>query len=155
MEKNPESMGNIKKLLIDADAFVALNDKKDSNYQKAIKISEFITISKTALFTSDPAFGEAITVISENVGLKKAVEFAEEVLKSKIEIVEVDSKLRRDALEIFKKQRSKNTRFTDCVNMAVLNNKGLKEIFSFDSDYKKNGILRIGIDKPINPTKID
>ena len=148
-------MGNVRKLLIDADAFVALNDKGDSNYQKVIKISEFITISKTTLFTSDPAFGEAITVISENVGLKKAVEFAEEVLRSNIEIIEVDPKLRRDALEIFKKQRSKNTRFTDCVNIAILNDKGLKEIFSFDSDYKKSGILRIGVDRPINSTKID
>jgi len=155
MEKNPESMGNVKKLLIDADAFVALNDKKDSNYQKATKISEFITISKAALFTSDPAFGEAITVISENVGLKKAVEFAEEILKSKIEIIEVDPRLRRDALEIFKKQRSKNTRFTDCVNMAILEREGLKEIFSFDSDYKKNGILRIGVDTPTDSDNID
>jgi len=155
MEKNLESMVNIKKLLIDADAFVALNDKEDSNYQKAIKISEFITISKATLFTSDPAFGEAITVISENVGLKRAVEFAEEVLRSKIEIIEVDSKLRRDALEIFKKQRSKNTRFTDCVNIAILENEGLKEIFSFDSDYKKNGILRIGLDTSTNSAKVD
>lgn len=155
MEKNPESMGNVKKILIDADAFVALNDKKDSSYQKAIKISEFITIAKATLFTSDPAFGEAITVISENVGLKKAVEFAEEVLKSNIEIIEVDPRLRRDALEIFKKQRSKNTRFTDCVNMAILDDRGLKEIFSFDSDYKKNGILRIGVDTLTNSTKAD
>lgn len=146
MEKNPESMGNVKKILIDADAFVALNDKKDSNYQKAIKISEFITITKATLFTSDPAFGEAITVISENVGLKKAVEFAEEILKSNIEIIEVNARLRRDALEIFKKQTSKNTRFTDCVNMAILQGEGLKEIFSFDSHYKKHGILRIGVD---------
>jgi len=148
-------MGNVRKLLIDADAFVALNDKEDSNYQKAIKISEFITISKVTLFTSDPAFGEAITVISENVGLKKAVEFAEEVLRSKIEIIEVESRLRRDALEIFKRQKSKNTRFTDCVNIAILENEGLKEIFSFDSDYKKNGILRIGVDTSTDSAKVD
>jgi len=155
MVRNLRNMVKTKKLLVDADAFVALHDKNDPNFKLALKISQSIVNQKIPLITSDPAFGEAITVMSQNTSLKLAIEFAEDILASPIEIVEVDSGLRREALEIFKKQKSKNTRFTDCVNIAILENVGLKEIFSFDADYKKNGILRIGVDTSADFLKVD
>lgn len=146
-------MVNSIKLFIDADAFVAIQNKKDTNHAKALEISNHVFRLKLRLITSDPAFGEAITVISQKANLEKAVNFAENILVSSIEIVEVDTVLRREGLEIFKKQTSKNTRFTDCINMAILQRERLREIFSFDSDYKKSGFLRIGIDIPIGVLK--
>ena len=148
-------MAGLKRLFVDADAFVAIQNEKDANHINASMISKKVFSLKPQLVTSDPAFGEAITVISQKANHIKAVNFAEGVLASSVEIIEVDPALRKEGLEIFKKQTSKNARFTDCINMAILKREGLKEIFSFDSDYKKNGILRIGIDKPINPTYID
>lgn len=139
-------MNIVIRLLVDADAFVAINDGKDPNHQRVREFSALITAKDIELLTSDPAFGEAITVISQNAGLKKAITFAEEILRSQIEIVEVDSALRRKALDIFKKQTSKNSRFTDSVNMAIMNEKGIDTIFSFDMQYKKNGFQRFGID---------
>ena len=140
-------MVNVKKLLVDADVFVALNDQKDTNYQHAVTLSSLASTSRIPLITSDPAFGEAITVISQNVNLRQAIDFAEELLASSIEIIEVDSGLRKSGLEIFKKQTSKNSRFTDCINMAIMEKRGLNTIFSFDIQYKKNKFKRFGIDK--------
>ncbi|MBI2326834.1 PIN domain-containing protein [Candidatus Curtissbacteria bacterium] len=137
----------IKKLLVDADAFVALNTIEDSSHSKAIELSNLVDEQAILLFTSDPAFGEAVTIISQKVGLNKAIEFAEEILASQMEIIEVDAALRRSALELFKKQTSKNSRFTDCVNMAILKGKGLDTVFSFDKQYKSNKFKRFGIDK--------
>ncbi len=138
-----------KELFVDADAFVALVDSKDSNHELAVAVSS--SVSKFALgsVTSDPALGEAITVISQNVGHQIAVNFGQEVLSSRLEIVEVDTKIRNKAFEIFKDQRSKNSRFTDAVNMAIMEQRGLKEIFSFDEDYKKSGFVRLGKDKEV------
>ncbi len=138
---------NQTKLLVDADAFVAINATQDPNHAKALMLSSLAHKMKISLLTSDPAFGEAITVTSQKVGLNKAIEFAEEILSSSIEIIEVDASLRREALEIFKKQKSKNSRFTDCVNMAILKEKDLDTIFSFDNQYKVNRFKRFGIDK--------
>lgn len=137
----------IKKLLVDADAFVALNAIEDSSHAKAIELSSLVDEQAILLFTSDPAFGEAVTIISQKVGLNKAIEFAEEILASQMEIIEVDAALRHSALEVFKKQTSKNSRFTDCVNMAILKEKGLDTVFSFDKQYKSNKFKRFGIDK--------
>ena len=140
-------MQNSKKLLIDADAFIALNDGNDPSHKQALVLSKVISFEEYQLMTSDPALGEAITVISQNINLKQAVSFAEGILVTNIEIIEPDSSLRRQALDIFKKQNSKNSRFTDCVNMAIMREKGLDTIFSFDEHYKKNGFKRFGIDK--------
>lgn len=52
--------------------------------------------------------------------------------------------LRDNALEIFKKQTSKNARFTDAVNMAIMESEGIDFIFSFDRDYLKNKFKLFG-----------
>lgn len=140
-------MNTIKKLLVDADAFVAINDSKDPSFIKGKEFSAIIAEENYELVISDPAFGEAITVISQNVGLQAAIDFAEKTLDSSIEIIEVDPQLRSMALDIFKKQISKNSRFTDCINMAIMKEKKLDTIFSFDVQYKKNKFKRFGIDK--------
>jgi len=140
-------MAGDKKLFIDADVLVALNDKSDNNHQKAVTLVSLVSVARTPLITSDPAFGEAITVISQNVSHKQAINFAIGTLSSQTEIVEVNSGLRQQGLEIFEKQTSKNSRFTDSINMAIMKNEKLDTIFSFDEHYKKNGFKRFGIDK--------
>lgn len=77
-------MERMKKLLVDADAFVAINNKEDSNYKKAVFLSEKVARESIDLVISNPAFGEAITVISQQLGIKKAVDFAETILASSI-----------------------------------------------------------------------
>lgn len=136
-----------RKILIDADVFVAINCQQDSNHKRATTLNRNLPLKEIFLIVSDPAFGEAITVISQKAGISKAVEFAEKLLESEIEIIEVDSILRRHALDIFKKQKSKNSRFTDCINMAIMKNEEIDTIFSFDEQYKKNKFKRFGIDK--------
>ena len=140
-------MVKTKILLVDADAFVALSDPIDSSHKKAVEYKNKINAQKFLLITSDPAFGEAVAVLSQNAGLQTAIYFSEEVLKGDIEIIEVDASLRRQALDIFKKQTSKNSRFTDCINMAIMKKMGLDTIFSFDIQYKKNKFKRFGIDE--------
>lgn len=146
MEINPQIMVKTKVLLVDADAFVALVDPFDSSHKKAVEYKEEIKLQRLVLITSDPAFGEAITVLSQNTSLQTAIQFADEILKSETEIIEVDSVLRKEALGIFKKQTSKNSRFTDCMNMAIMKKMGLNTIFSFDIQYKRNKFKRFGID---------
>ncbi len=147
MVTSPLIMVNTRKLLVDADAFVALVCRNDSSHQRAEIFQEQIIKDNFELIVSDPAFGEAITVISQKEGLRVAVKFADEVFASPLEIIEVDPALRKEGLDIFKKQTSKNSRFTDCINMAIMKKLGLNTIFSFDVQYKKNKFKRFGIDK--------
>ncbi|OGY09397.1 MAG: hypothetical protein A2782_01070 [Candidatus Blackburnbacteria bacterium RIFCSPHIGHO2_01_FULL_43_15b] len=135
------------KILIDADAMVALVNPDDPSHAIAEKLGGEIDGRGVKVIISDPAFGEALTVISQDTSLEKAILFAERTLASSAEIVEVDSVLRRAGLDILKRQTSKNTRFTDCINMAVMKRERIDTIFSFDKHYKKNGFKRFGIDE--------
>lgn len=134
-----------KKILVDADAFVALRLIDDPSHKQAVVLSK--KFEGIDLLTSDPAFGEAMTVISQETDITSAVEFAVDTLRGPIGIVEVDSSLRVEALDIFSKQTSKNLRFTDCINVAIMKREGIDTIFSFDKHYKKSGFKRFGIDE--------
>lgn len=43
------------------------------------------------------------------------------------------------SIELFNKISSKNTRFTDCLNMAIMKELKINTIFSFDKHYKQAG----------------
>src|SRR4030042_7186931 len=135
-----------KSVLVDTDAFVALRDTKDSNHKVANKAANYLESVQARLFTSSFSFGEAITVISQKLGLGTALAFIEKFPETEVVRIEVGDYLIEKGIRVFGRQTSKNVSFTDCVNMAIMEEEGSKEIFSFDKVYKKNGFRRIGLD---------
>lgn len=135
----------MKKIFIDADALVALARARDKNHQRAKKIYEKIKKERVSFFSSNTSLYETITVISQRISHQMAQKFILEI-RQRINFIFVDLKTEEKGLEIFNKQTSKNVSLFDCLNMAILKEMGLKEIFSFDKDYKKNGFLRLGLD---------
>ena len=135
-----------KTILVDTDAFVALYNKEDANHKIAHKISTSIVENKIQPLISIFSYSESITVISQKVSHEHAVTYIEDVNKGSAHLVEAIPNLVREGEDIFRKQTSKNVYFTDCFNMAIMEDYGIKEIFSFDEDYRKNGFKRVGID---------
>jgi len=127
------------RIFIDADAFMAVVDTANTNHKKAIKVAKILHLRKASAFTSNFAFGEAVTVASQIVGLATAVRMGKDIQKGDYTIIDVTSEQRELALERFSKQASKNTRFTDMVNMVLMDELKIDIIFSFDSHYPKNG----------------
>lgn len=136
----------MKTIFIDANAFVALADTTDSNHHQALTLSKILKKKNYRLCSSDFAFGEAVTVISQKLGHRKAIIWIEEFLQSNIIIERNSPKREGRAIEFFRQATTKNVRFTDCLNMAIMEERGIKEIFSFDKHYKKAGFRRLGID---------
>ncbi len=134
MEKNSKRV-----IFIDSDIFIALSKSDDSNHDKALKIlNKFF--DEIIFTTSNYVISEVITVLSMQLGHSQALDFIN-TIKSEENIFSinwVDDKVENLAIEIFKKQTSKNTSFTDCTNMAFIEMLKLDGIFSFDSVYKKN-----------------
>ena len=126
-------------IFIDADAFVALALPQDNNHSRAVAVSEDIRLRKEQLITSMLSFGETITVISQKGGREKALQFIDKFLVSNTVVVEADTALQEEGILVYRTQTSKNVSFTDCANMAIMQREKIKEIFSFDRIYKKNG----------------
>ena len=137
--KNP-AMPNGGKIFVDADAFVSLANPDDGNHHDAVAISQYIKSHNLELMTSNFALGEAITVISQKTTLKKAMEFGKDVFSgSEVLVIDVDRSHQLSALEQMSQAKSKNVRFTDFVNMVLMNEWGIATIFSFDRHYKLAG----------------
>lgn len=136
MAKNPVMQNNI---FVDADALVAISDANDSNHKKAINLATFLKEKDFGLYISSFAFGEAITVTSQNVSLKKAVELGKDIKSGMCSVVDTNSSHLNKAFIRFSQQASKNSRFTDMVNMVLMDEFKIKIIFSFDNHYPQNG----------------
>lgn len=132
-------------IFVDADALVAISDANDSNYKRAVQLAAIIEEENLGLYISNFAFGEAVTVVSENVSLKKALELGRKIREGMCSIIDVNSEHLSKAFVKFSKQSSKNSRFTDMVNMVLMDELKIDTIFSFDKHYPKNGYKLLGV----------
>lgn len=128
-------------ILIDADAFVAVAREDDSNHEQALRILSQLLDQSVHFITSNYVFAESVTVISQRVGHKEALAFANNLKspKSFFLIERISEEVEDLALGIFSKQTSKNVSFVDCTNMALVDSLDIGYIFSFDKVYRKNG----------------
>lgn len=134
-----------RKIFIDSDAFVALAREDDAHHEKAIALLNRLTKESAIIITSNYVFTESITVISMRKSHEAAVEYIRRMKEtdSNYTIQQVDADIEALAIEIFKKQTSKNTSFVDCTNMAFLQAMKIDAIFSFDEVYSKNGFALV------------
>ncbi len=58
-----------------------------------------------------------------------------------IEIAETDGERRDRAWDLFTRYDDKVLSFTDCTSFALLRERGLTEVFTFDSDFVKVGFV--------------
>lgn len=127
-------------VLIDSDALIGLRVSRDAHNREAIKILKVLKEMGESLVTSWQVVDETATKLSYFTTHKKANEFLDWVFKTNIKVVYVDDQLARKAVKKFKKQTSKRVSLTDCTNMVIAEEMGVKQIFSFDKHYEQNGL---------------
>jgi len=95
---------------------------------------------KVKFIASNYVFSEIITVLSQRISHKNSTEFIEQKNNPTtfFSIIKLSQESEDLAIEIFKKQTSKNVSFVDCANMALLEEKQADIIWGFDEIYKKN-----------------
>jgi len=123
------------KILVDADALVALAKEDDSNHQKAIKIAQ--RLKKETLCITPLTIPEAATVLSYRVSQKAARQFLKEAKERRLIELSLTPLLVQLTDEIFLKQKKKGTSWIDCLNVTTIKTHHLDGIFSFDKFYSK------------------
>ncbi len=134
-------MNNILRVLIDADALVALAHEDDANHSKAIALFAQLEQQSVYFTISNYVLAEVVTVISRKIGHHAAIIFIDEIKSTPKSIDEywITEGIEQRAIALFKKQTSKNVSFVDCTNMALMDIEGFDALFSFDAIYTKNG----------------
>lgn len=128
----------MKKILVDADALVALAKEDDSNHRKALKIAK--SLEKDNLYLTPFTIPEVATVLSYRVSHKSAKAFLKAARKRNLLELSLTSKAKKMADNIFLDQKKKGISWIDCLNIAMIKVHKLNGIFSFDNFYRKMGI---------------
>jgi len=107
--------------------------KQEKNFDKAVKIITAIENSTINAVYTDYILDEILTCIRKHYGIKASLEALDVLIASKIQMVKVEEKHIRTAIEIFRKYPKLS--FTDAISVAVMIEKNIENICSFDSDF--------------------
>ena len=135
-------MSNPLTIFVDADAFVAFTKNDDSNHERAKQIFLKLQYLPVTFITSNYIFAEVATVLSQKVNHATAVAFINSIKSDDnvFQVERINEKTEEAATQIFIGQTSKNISFVDCTNIALIKEKHINGILSFDAIYKKNGL---------------
>lgn len=124
-------------VFLDADFYIALSHQSDSLHERALVILK--KLSNATLFTSWDVIDEVSTKLRYMISKKEAERFLTGILVSTTQIVFPTPKNAHQALKLFQTIQAKHTSLTDCMNMAIMIDKGITTIASFDKIYPKQG----------------
>lgn len=126
----------IDKVFVDSSFFVALYNDLDNQHQKAKKISQKLLEEDPESFISNFIFSEIVTIISQKVSRKAAVEAGLDLPLGN-GLIYIDPYLHQKTWEIFKKIDRKNVSYVDCSILAVMQHLGITTLLTFDTtDFK-------------------
>jgi len=125
-------------IILDTSFIIAHKIKNDSLHKRTTKIIEEIESGKyNEEIISDYIFNEVVTVALLKVKDLGFVSKLGDELLNAIKIIKIDDKLLNDSWEIFKSQKKTKLSFTDCSILAIMKERGIKHIATFDEDFKK------------------
>lgn len=126
-------------IFIDADAYIGIYAKGDGHHKRAVHVLQILLKEGERLATSWEVVDEAATKLAYQVTKTDAKKFLDDLAVSNTKIVYIDESIQKEVVTMFLKQSSKKVSMTDCVNMVIAQNLGIKTFFSFDHHYEQNG----------------
>lgn len=124
-------------IFLDSSFIVAYYNENDEHHKKALGIMEDLKNGKYGDITiNDYIFNECATVLFARLkDLDKAVKICEKI--KNIMILRVDEDIFEEAWKVFKEQKETKLSFTDCTIISNMESENIKNIATFDEDFKK------------------
>lgn len=126
-------------VFVDSSAFISSLVSNEDNFNRAKAISENLATKGAQLITTNMIIAEVLTVLSMKHGKELALIFGEKIRDSGLEVAHVNQELFESAWQIFKREKSKNLGFVDCVSFAFIKNFRIPTAFSFDKQFRRRG----------------
>ena len=125
-------------IFLDTSYLVALEIDSDSNHEAAVKIRDRIIGGEFGnSFISDYIFDETMTVnFARTKNLEKTARIGHDLRNSSI-LIKLEESDFEESWQLFKNQEGTKLSFTDCSNLAIMKRMSIKNMATFDGDFKK------------------
>ncbi len=129
-------------IFLDTSFIVAEEYERDENHAKAVAIRKKIESGRYGhAYISDYIFDESATLLLARTGNMELVRSSGDILRSAVEILRINEGSFDHAWELFKAQKgNKPLSFTDCTNIAVMEEHGINNIVAFDGGFDHFGV---------------
>ena len=120
-------------IFADSSFYIAIAISTDPHHSKA---SEFATIVKNQVCTSEDVLKETLTIVSQRLGKAQSIEFYDTLLPT-TEIIPVTQNRYDIGLDLFLNPKlQKDISLIDCTTAAICNELKIKRILTFDPHFK-------------------
>ncbi len=122
---------------IDTSFYLSLLNQHDTNHLEALKIIKQ-NLKIDHFVTSWAVIGEILTVGSMRFDKQTTLKFVEKLQNNPQTLILTEkTKLLTQTWKIFKQIKNKNLSWIDCYSAAIIDQYQIKQIFTFDQDFKK------------------
>lgn len=123
-------------VFVDASAWVAISNRKDLNHKRAVHIFRRLLDSSTRLIATTWTAYEALTIIKSRLGYSQAERLWDRFQgREFVDLVWIDEKIERDALDLFWRFRDKTWGVVDCSSLAVMQDLDCRHVFAYDRHF--------------------
>lgn len=130
-------------VIVDSDGLIGLINPHDPNHTACLEISKYLAKNSFATIVPYPIVLEAATALARDTKINRP-DLAAKILAAHASIEEkptIDEDVANLVSDLFHANTSrKNTPF-DHYLLALAKKNGIKYVFSFDSFYKKQGLI--------------
>ncbi len=125
---------------------MARHNKRDRDHASALESFDKFRKGETPyrkLYTSDYVLDEAVTGCRRRTGSHKlAVELGTMIFSSEsIALLKVDADVLGESWNLFRQRREISLSFTDCTSAVLARQRGIADIFTYDSDFRALGFV--------------
>jgi predicted nucleic acid-binding protein len=130
----------VKNILIDTNAWIALNYHKDQWHKKAVSLHQRLLKQGWRYVTTNFVLDETFTGLLHKISHDRITEFGNRIRNSAlVEVVHIDRIIEDKAWEIFSAYADKSFSFTDCTSFAVMKEYKIREAFTNDHHFEQSG----------------
>lgn len=129
-------------VFVDSGAWIALASPRD-RFNQIARTAYAEQVSTARLLTTSDVYGETMTRLRYDVGLKGCALFQRQVAAlrtaDRLEMVWADDDLYASALELMLQHSTLKLSFVDAAAAVTAKARGIKQIFGFDNDFRALG----------------
>ena len=122
-------------IYVDSSVFISYLFAVDDNHARAQELLGNIPVDE--MLASYSVVGEVLTVGSQRYDRAVTLSFIQYMFKEQWRCVREDADTLDRTFQIFQTITQKNISWVDCYSVAVMQSMGVRQIATFDKDFKK------------------